>query len=33
MKAQQKTEGLAELQHELDAAWGKADLKLTLAAM
>ena len=33
MKAQGKTEGLAELQHELDAAWGKADVKLTLAAM
>ena len=33
MKAQGKTEGLAELQHELDAAWGKADVKLTLGAM
>jgi tetratricopeptide (TPR) repeat protein len=33
MKVQGKTEGLGELQHELDAAWGKADLKLSLAAM
>ncbi|MCU1233160.1 MAG: tetratricopeptide repeat protein [Candidatus Solibacter sp.] len=33
VKAQQKTEGLVELQHELDAAWGKADIKLTLGAM
>jgi tetratricopeptide (TPR) repeat protein len=33
MKAQGKTEGLAELQHELDAAWGKADVKLTLERM
>ena len=27
MKAQKKSEGLEELQHELDAAWSKADVK------
>jgi len=33
MKAQKKSEGLAELQHELDAAWGKADVKQVLKGM
>jgi predicted Zn-dependent protease len=33
MKAQGKTEGMAELQHELDAAWSKADVKLALSGM
>ena len=33
LKAQKKVEGIAELQHELDAAWGKADVKQTLSAM
>jgi hypothetical protein len=33
MKAQKKSEGLPELQAELDAAWAKSDVKLSLAAM
>jgi hypothetical protein len=33
LKAQKKTEGVEELQKELDAAWGKADVKLTLSGM
>jgi hypothetical protein len=33
MRAQKKTEGMAELQHELDAAWGKADVKQALKGM
>jgi tetratricopeptide (TPR) repeat protein len=33
LKAQKKVEGLPELQHELDAVWGKADVKQTLSGM
>ena len=33
LKAQKKAEGLEELQHELDAAWGKADVRQMLSAM
>jgi tetratricopeptide (TPR) repeat protein len=33
MKAQKKTEGMTELQAELNAAWTKADVKLSLEGM
>ena len=33
IKAQKKSEGLQELQGELDAVWSKADVKLSLAGM
>jgi hypothetical protein len=33
LKAQSRTEGMAELQKELDSVWSKADLKQTLEAM
>jgi hypothetical protein len=33
LKAQARTEGMAELQRELDSAWAKADVRQTLDAM
>jgi hypothetical protein len=33
LKAQARTEGMAELQRELDSAWSKADVRQTLNAM